>query len=222
LQTKALCINVWFMTTKIPAALTLCAIAISLRADQVVMQNGDHYNGKVLSMTTNSLVLQNDNLGKVTLPRGKVIVITLGSETATNFSQLTATVPSRGSAATQTNADSELAAQFRQLATHTNLIEQVRGQFLAGATPEANRQFDQMLNDLTTGKMTLASLRAQAKDAADQLRALEKESGDDDTGTMDIYLSILDHFLQEAAPPGESTTNATANLPKSNPTPAKK
>ena len=37
------------------AALALCPVAF-LRADQVVMQNGDTYNGTVLSATTNAVV----------------------------------------------------------------------------------------------------------------------------------------------------------------------
>src|SRR6516225_5615703 len=54
-------------------------LAPASRADQIIMQNGDILNGKVLSMTTNTLLLQNDNLGTVTLPRAKVSNITLGT-----------------------------------------------------------------------------------------------------------------------------------------------
>ena len=49
-----------------------------LRADQVEMQNGDRYVGTVLSMSADALVLQNDVLGTVKLPRGKVAHITMG------------------------------------------------------------------------------------------------------------------------------------------------
>jgi hypothetical protein len=37
--------------------------AFGLRVDQVQMQNGDRYAGKVVSMTANALVLQSDMLG---------------------------------------------------------------------------------------------------------------------------------------------------------------
>ncbi|HXC36249.1 MAG TPA: hypothetical protein VNV43_10265, partial [Candidatus Acidoferrales bacterium] len=47
-------------------------------ADQVTLQNGDVLNGKVLSMTTNALVLQDASLGTLTLPRAKVSNITFG------------------------------------------------------------------------------------------------------------------------------------------------
>src|SRR5579863_6562844 len=58
--------------------------AASLRADQLQMQNGDHYSGKILSVTEDSLVLENDVLGKVTLPRSKVLSLTFGDSKATN------------------------------------------------------------------------------------------------------------------------------------------
>ena len=58
---------------------------LSLRADQVEMQNGDRYLGTVLSLDTNTLVLRSAVLGTVTLPRGKVALIHLGSGGATNL-----------------------------------------------------------------------------------------------------------------------------------------
>src|SRR5712691_661739 len=55
-----------------------------LRADQVEMQNGDRYAGKVLALNTNTVVLQSDVLGLVNLPREKVANIALGTVMATN------------------------------------------------------------------------------------------------------------------------------------------
>jgi hypothetical protein len=194
-------------------ALMLLVAAAPAQADQVVMQNSDQYNGKVLSVTTNTLVLQSDILGKVTLPRGKVALITLGSETATNSSRLAAVVPFRAPSVLKTNAASEMSAQVRQLGAQTNLIQQVQSQFLAAASPEASARFNRMVNDLATGRMDINSLRAQAQSAAAQLRSLQKEAGADDTGTLDMYLSVLDSFLKETAP----SPNAASGLPKSKP-----
>ena len=56
--------------------------------------------------------------------------------------------------------------------------------------------------------MSIADLRAQARDAANQLRALEKEAGEDSTGTMGIYLSILDNFLAETESAAGVMTNS--------------
>ena len=54
-------------------------VAGALRADQVQMRNGDRYAGKVVSMTGDTIVLQSDVLGRITLPRGKVANINLGA-----------------------------------------------------------------------------------------------------------------------------------------------
>ncbi len=67
-----------------------------------------------------------------------------------------------------------------------------------------------------SGKLTVNDLRKEAKSAADQLRAVKRDLGDD-SGTLDGYLSILDSFLNETASPAGSATNAPASLPKSKP-----
>jgi len=195
------------------AALLLLACAATANADLVVMQNSDRYNGKVLSVTTNALVLQSEILGTVTLPRAKVSSISLGSAAATDPSPPATIIPSHGSSVLKTNGTSELSAQFRQLGTQTNLMRQVQSQFLAAAGPEANATFNRLLNDLSTGKMDINGLRVQAQSAAAQLRSLEQEAGADDTGTFKMYLSVLESFLKETEP----STNATSLLPGSKP-----
>jgi hypothetical protein len=190
-------------------------------ADQVEMRNGDRYVGKVLSLSTNSLVLQNELLGTVRLPREKVALITLDSTAPTDAPPLPSPAnrkvrpPSAAGAAGGTNAPPEL----RELAGHTNLIRQIQRQFLSGAGPEANQKFDELLSGLMSGKMTVDDLRAQAQSAADQLRALKRDSGEDPGFAADTYLAILDHFLKESAP-SASTTNASPARPSSKPGPA--
>jgi hypothetical protein len=189
-------------TCQFCVALALCAAsAFNLRADQVVMQNGDRYNGKVLSVSPTNVVLQSDVLGVVNLQRAQVANVAMGLSTATNPAPVTASA--------KTNSSADLSAAIRQLGTQSNLVNQVRAQILATANPEANQQFDRMLSDLGTGKMSIADLRAQARSAADQLREFEKEAGDDASGTVGLYLSILDGFLAET----ESPVNAVTNKP---------
>src|SRR5882724_6940404 len=55
-------------------------------ADQIEMQNGDRYAGKVLTLSSNSVVLQSEVLGTVTLPREKIATIALGPTVSTNTS----------------------------------------------------------------------------------------------------------------------------------------
>jgi len=182
-------------------AVALCAAAVSTQADLVVMQNGDRYTGKVLSATTTNLVLQSDVLGIVTLSRAKVASVAFGTNAVAG--PLTSTLPAKSAAV------ADVSSSLRQLGAQTNLIQKVQSQFLAAAGPEANEEFGRMLNDLTTGKMTIADLRAKAKDVADQLRSLQCETDDDGGFTTGIYLSILDHFLEETGAANKATTNST-------------
>ena len=192
---------------------------IYLRADQVEMQNGDRYLGTVLSLDTNTLVLRSPVLGTVNLPRGQVALITLGSARATNFTRA-ASEAKRQSAASSlalTNGVNDLSAPLRQLGTNTNFIEQVRAQFLADAGLEANNKFNAMVGGLLSGRLTVNDIRAEAKAAADQLKALKRDLGEDAGGALDGYLAILENFLQESAPPpGVSATNVSRPLPKVN------
>jgi hypothetical protein len=169
--------------------LGLFAFLAVAQADQVEMQNGDHYVGKIISMTGDTVLLQSDVLGRVTLPRSKVASVTLGAN------QIHAVAsPSHTNA---NNADG--LAAFRHLGTNTNFIEQVRKQYLAEAGPEANQKFDDLVGGLLNGNIDINNLRAQAKDAADQIRSLKGQGGDAGD-MMDSYLGILDNFLKETAP----------------------
>jgi hypothetical protein len=193
-------------------AITLLAVApVWARADQVEMQNGDRYVGSVLSLSADTLVLQNEVLGTVQLPRGKVAHIRLGSGPLAGAPALPssstpkARPPSASVAGPAAGTNSPLA--FPELSGHTNLIRQIQKQFLAGAGPEANQKFDELLSGLMSGKLTVDDLRAQAQSAADQLRAMKRDGGQDPGFATDTYLTILDQFLKETAPSG-SATNA--------------
>lgn len=181
-------------------------------AEQIEMRNGDRYVGQVLSLNTDTVVLQNEVLGTVRLPRSKVAQITLGPEAATNsVPQASSANGPVGAAATlRTNVAPDLPAGLRQIGAHTNLIRQVQGKFLGDAGPEANQKFDELLSGLMSGKITVDDVRAQAKTAADQLRALKRDSGEDAGFAADTYLAILDHFLNETAPAAGSATNTPA------------
>src|SRR5438270_6973991 len=77
------------------AVVALSLGTVQLRADQVEMQNGDRYVGTVLSLGTNTLVLHSEVLGDLTLPRGKVALITLRPGPVTNSMSLLTSLPPR-------------------------------------------------------------------------------------------------------------------------------
>jgi uncharacterized protein len=205
------------------AALLQIAAADRLCADQVEMQNGDHYSGHVLSLNTNTIVLQSDVLGTLRLPRAKVVGITLGSGSPTNSPPLRSLTngQTRAPSAVPANAASTPSPAVRQLGANPDLIQQVQKQILGGAGPDANAKFNDLLGGLMSGKVSVDDIRAQAKSAADQLRALKREGGEEAGFAVDAYLAILDHFLKET-PPTSSATNAPASSPASKPVPAEK
>jgi hypothetical protein len=216
------------LLTQVPVAivcvfLLLLVAPLRIWGDQIEMQNGDRYVGQVLSLDTKTVVLQSGVLGTLRVPRSKVAVITLGATRGTNSPALPLPtdgqlpLPAAAAATSATNA----APALRGLGANTNLIQQVQQQFLSGAGPEANAKFNELLGGLMNGKLNVDDIRAQAKSAADQLRALQKESGEDTGFATSAYLAILDHFLKETGPSG-STTNASAHSPGPMPTPAEK
>lgn len=184
----------------------------ALRADQVVMQNGDVINGNVLSLNANALVLKDDNLGTVTLSRAKISRIIFGTPAA-NASLPKASPASivviRPPMQSQNTSGSDLATALRGIRDQTNLIQQVQTQILGSSSPDAINKFNQLLDDLSSGQMNLSDLRAQAQSAADQLRSFKQQMGPEVSEEANGYLTILDDFLRETAP-GNAVTNSIA------------
>ena len=182
-----------------------CAAAPRLHADEVDMQNGDRYSGKVLSVSADTVVLESEVLGKISVPRKKVAGLTLGMTTAapkpaTNVARVAVStnLPAAMPTVALANTNMDLSAAFRDLGANTNFIGLIRQQFLAD-NPEASSNYDELLGGLMSGKLSLADLRRQAKSSADQLRQLKRDLGPDAGDSLDAYLSVLDNFLKETA-----------------------
>ena len=182
--------------------------------DQLEMVNGDRYTGKVVSLSSNLVVWQSEIFGTVNLPREKVVTISLGAGGRTNLARIASPAKRQGGAAGLTNAAvTNGTGSLRQLSANTNLIQQVQSQFLSDADPAAKAKYNELMGGLLTGKLSVEDIRAQAKAAAEQLRVLKKEGGDD-TGLYDSYLAILDKFVGETAPGRTTSTNAPGAEPK--------
>lgn len=195
----------------ISAGLVLAAMPGGMRADQVQMQNGDRYSGKVVSLSADTLLLQSDVAGTLRLPRAKIALLTLGTNSAAPLvaSTLSTNKPASGAVPAGTNiAPAEISTALRQLGSHTNLIQQVQAQFLSDAGPEANAKFNELLNGLMSGKLSVNDLRSEAQKAANQMHDARKELGDDAGIMIDAYLAVLDHFLKETGPGPVAATNS--------------
>jgi len=187
---------------------------LMVRADQIEMQNGDRYSGAVLSMTPDTVVLQSEILGQLKLPRNQVAAVTIGSASHISRPVVSTNNPGPAAAALATQPHSDTGDALRQLGANTNLVQQIRKQFLADAGPQANEKFDELFNGLVTGKLDMDGLRAEAKSAADQLRAMKKDMGGDAGETLDAYLGVLDSFLSQNTPPATApgTNNAQGTI----------
>jgi len=192
------------------AVLASCAVATDSLADQLEMKNGDHYVGKVVSVTTNTVVFQSEVLGTVTLTREKVGAISLGAAAPTN---IVASTPVPAKVDVSTNNAPDLSTALRRLGTNNTSMKQVEQELLSG-NPEAQAKFNEMMKGLMTGKLTVNDIRAQARTAAEQLRDAKRELGDEAGTAVDGYLAILENFLKES---GDTPSKATP-LPTKTPT----
>lgn len=191
------------------------AAAIWLRADQLQMQNGELFSGKVLSVSADAVVLESETLGKITVPRKKVASLAFGTNpiapvTASNVSHVSAptNLPSAAAQMVPATTNTDLSAALRRPGMDTNFIQQIREQML-GSSPAAASKYDEMVGGLMSGSLSLNDLRREAKTAADQIRELKHELGPEAGDALDGYLAQLNSFLKETA--AESTN--TARLP---------
>ena len=176
----------------------------SIHADQIAMQNGDHYSGKVIALDDHNVVLQSEILGTLRLSRDKVTTISFGTNESTNaapnkipkgpsVARLSAPVAGQPNPTLNLNASS----LRQQIAANSNLVSKVQTEVLAGAGPKAAKKYDELISGLSTGNLNIADLRREAASVAEQLRQLRGSEDDETGGIFDEYLSVLDSFLQE-------------------------
>lgn len=191
----------------------LLGAGFALHADEVNMQNGDRYVGKVVSVSADTVVLDSEMLGRIKVPRQFVVSLGIGSAAAKMPSPTNAslkTISGVVAAAADTNTPTAdgagLVTALRSLGGNTNFIGEIRQKMLLGS-PEANAKYDELINGLLSGKLNLSDLRQQAQTSAEQLKSLKRELGPDAGDSLDGYLELLERFLNEVPP---ASTNVTA------------
>lgn len=187
--------------------------AMHLPADQVAMQNGDRYFGKLVSVSADTVVLDSEMLGRIKVSRKYVASLVLGTNrmeqiTATNRPAELASVPGTNSPASPAT-NQVWSVELSHATGTTNVIQQIRDQLLAG-NPQATGKFNEMVAGYMSGKLSVADIRREAQAVADQTRALKRELGPDADDSLDGYLSVLDAFLEESAPTAGATNSPPA------------
>jgi hypothetical protein len=194
------------------------AAVFLLRADEVEMQNGDRYFGKVLSVSADNVVLESEVLGKINVPRKNVASLAFGTNAVASKAiasvapaSVTTNFPAAAASVGMADTNLDLSAALRNLGAGTNVIRQIRDQMLA-ASPEAAGKYDELVNGLLSGSVNMDDLRREAQSDADQLRALKHDLGPDAGDSLDGYLEVLDDFLKE--PETAAPTNAAVTKPE--------
>lgn len=167
--------------------LLVLAAAVLARGDVIECDNGDRYNGKVLSMDERQVKLQNEITGTLTIPRSRIVSISFraGQQPA----QL------RGAATNGAPVRPLLPGQ-KSIAIDDASIEQVQRELLSTADPAANQMFQEMVRGLQTGQLNLGDIRVQAQETLKELRELQGDLGDDAaTELLDSYAAILENFV---------------------------
>ena len=167
-------------------------------ADSIECDNGDRYNGKVISMDEKVVTLQNEIAGKISIPRQRIVSISFrDAKTAPVVAQIAPPVSS-------TNV---LNPQARAVQFDPAAVQRIQNELLATATPETSQMFNEMIQGLMGGQMNIGDIRNKAQTTLQELRDLQKELGDDETAALlNSYGAILENFLQQSA----RTTNTVA------------
>lgn len=180
------------------------------------MRNGDHYLGSVVSLSSNTLVLQSEVLGTLRLPRAAVAAIQFSQPAATN-----GPAAASAAAAALSAPKLEVSVPAASLPTgpssagsESKLLDQLRSQMAGAEGAEARKLFTDMAGGLMTGRLGINDIRAQAQATLDEVRKAQKELGPEAGDALDGYLSILENFLGRAAS-GEGT--ASTNPPPAKP-----
>lgn len=154
------------------------------RADLLSMVNGDRYHGAIQLVNEKEVHLQSEILGLIKIPRAKVTAIQFGD--VKEVAPAPAVAPKAAAAGT-TN----------EFVFDPKAIEKVQQEFLGTATPEANAMFSEMLQGLSSGKISVNDIRAQAAETLKQLKELQAELGEEgDNPLLATYGSILEKFVR--------------------------
>jgi hypothetical protein len=177
----------------------VCAVlAPRLRAESIVLINGDTLTGRVLSLDAKEVKIESELLGPVTLARARVATIQLLDQ------PLPPAGPpkSKPAEASKPAAAGSVDALLKQLQTggvDAGTMKSLQDQLPLLASPEVSQYFNEKVGGLMSGKIGIADIRKDASKARDELRDLKKDLGPHGAA-LDAYLSILEGFLNKTEP----------------------
>lgn len=206
---------------RVSVALFACSLfATSLFADAIQLDNGDTVHGKVVSVTDKQVVLQSEVHGKLVLERKRVVAIVLGDKTdadsgtagkkGESVQGIVGRLVPKDFGAKQLrelekgqqpapNPD-DVVEQLRTEGVDPALVNELKIRLPGFSSPPVQEYFNDTVQGLMSGKISLGDIRQDAVKARDQLSDLKKDLGPDGA-VLDGYLSILNGFINETEPP---------------------
>ena len=184
------------------SAVTLALCVSTIRAETVELVNGDTLHGKVILLDQQHLTLRSELLGELKLPRDRVASITLVARKKPTATQVTP------------NADATPGGVLEQLRTKgvdRDALSTLKKQFPLLGTPEVSQYVNDKLSGLMTGRLNLQDIRKDAVRARDQIDSLKKDLGPQ-ADALNGYLSILERFIQETAPPTQTEVEKSTDV----------
>jgi hypothetical protein len=177
------------------ALLALCLF--TAQADTLNLINGDRFIGAVQLVNDKEVQIKSDSVGVLKIAREKVACIYFGTN--------------------KPPIDLSFAPKSEPLneKIDSKVVDQVQKEFLGTATPEANAMFTDLVQGLSSGKISINDIRKQAAETLKELQDLQGEIGEDaDNPLLGSYVSILEKFIRAG---GAATNQAAGKAPKAAP-----
>ncbi len=184
------------------SAVTLALCVSTIRAETVELVNGDTLHGKVMLLDQQHLTLRSELLGELKLPRDRVASITLVARKKPTATQVT---PNAGA------TPGDVLKQLRTKGVDRDALSTLKKQFPLLGTPEVSQYVYDKLSGLMTGRLNLQDIRKDAVRARDQIDSLKKDLGPQ-ADALNGYLSILERFIQETAPPTKTEVEKSTDV----------
>ncbi len=206
---------------------TSCIHQQTVRAEIIELENGDIIQAELLQVTEKTLRIRHEIFGEVDIPRARVHAIVMRDPKSGNTKKLK---PDGSEAEQETpkqiidrlvNKDfgprsiKELEQGAKRQMTPRDAVEQLRREgvdpelkrslhmMLPGfGTPEVQGYFNNRVDGLMKGSLSIQDIRKDAIGARDQLREIMDDLGQDGAA-LQGYFSILNNFIEKTRPEDE-------------------
>ncbi len=219
-----------FRLATLTLAIVASALVVNdqnLQAEIIQLNNGDVIQADLLQVTEKTLRIRHEIFGELEIPRARVRAIVMADPKSGKSKKIK---PDGTEAEQETpkeiidrlvnkdfgpKAVKELEKDAKRQSTPQDAVEQLRREgldpnlqrslhlLLPGfGAPEVQGYFNDRVDGLMKGSITIQDIRKDAVGARDQLRELMDDLGQDGAALQGYY-SILDNFIEKTKPAGE-------------------